>query len=166
MKLFVLGVPCSGKSTICKLINSSYNIRAIDVDDEIVRLNNGAWPEMSHKNEVVIPRVMESLLSANEALVFHSFIDTNDLEALRAAGFTIALLAVSPEELLRRHDRRQSIEGWSNVEWFDWNQNAAAEFERSGLIDEVIDAERPVEAVASDIVALFGKTAPTADKPD
>ena len=155
MKMFVLGVPCSGKSTLCKFINSSCGIRAIDVDDEILRLNDGVWPEIAFKNTVLFPQVMDFLMSTDEVLVFNSFLGIDDAEALRAADFAIALLAVGAGELKRRHEERRLREGWSNVEWFEWNQAAVRELERSGFVDEVIDAERPVESIASDIVAFF-----------
>lgn len=156
MKLYVVGVPCAGKSSVCARINNGKNgIRAVDVDDEVIRLNGGTWPTIERKNAVIFPQILKDLLSAKQALVFNSFLERDHAEALRAAGFTIALLNVGEPELLRRHEQRSQLEGWSNREWFDWNQQAIRDLRDSGLIDLVIDAERPLNEVADDIVDRF-----------
>jgi shikimate kinase len=155
VKLFVVGVACSGKSTICKYINSLSIIRAIDIDDEIMRLNGGIWPEISYKNEVIFPQVVKSLLLMENALIFNSFLHQSDAKILRNTGFTIALLSVPSDELRRRDQERQMLEGWSNSEWFEWNQAHVHELKESGLVDVVIDGNRPVELVARDLIALF-----------
>ncbi len=49
--------------------------------------------------------------------------------------------------------QREAEEGWTNVEWFDWNLAHVLELRATGLVDTVIDAEQPPADVAAAIVA-------------
>jgi hypothetical protein len=129
-------------------------VNAVDFDDEILRFNGGVWPDIETKNEVVRPKAMNHVLSLSEVILFHSYMSSDDLYRLRDTGFRVVLIEVSEAELRRRDAQRQVEEGWTNIEWFDWNQAAIAEVRASGLVDAVISGERDVAAIASDILRL------------
>jgi hypothetical protein len=153
VRLFVLGAPCAGKSTVAELLGRR-DIHVIDTDDEIVRLNGSVWPDIETKNERFVPIVLETAAALREVVLFNSYMPLDHTRRLRAGGFAVALLQVSEDELLRRDRRRLAREGWTNVEWFDWHQSVITEHCAAGLIDHLIDGERDPAAIAQELIAL------------
>ncbi len=146
-KLFVAGPPCSGKTTLAKHLSSVYGLNAVDFDDEILRANGGTWPDIETKNAIVRPKAFEAVLASDVIVLFHSYMSPDDLRRLRAAGFRVALIEVSEEEIRRRDARRQDEEGWTNIEWFDHNQACIREIRNSGVVEFFISGEQEVESV-------------------
>lgn len=159
-RLFVVGAPCSGKSTVAAFLRDEFRVNAIDVDDEILRLNDGVWPsDLDTKNEVLLPRVLNEALQMESVVLFNSYLFVSHAAQLREAGFRILLLEVPEEELRRRDASRFAKEGWTNIEWFDWHQSVISELRAHGFIDQVIPGDQEVRAVAraiSDEVAPPG----------
>lgn len=153
MKLLVVGAACAGKSTIAVYIRGVLELKAVDIDDEIVRLNGGTWPDIPTKNEVVMPKVMEELAAAKDVLVFGNP-RLEEVQFLRRAGFKVVLLEVSSEELRRRDAIRLAEEGWTNIQWLDYNQATLNEMQVHNLFDHAISGERDVGSIAADILKL------------
>ncbi|MFM8528867.1 MAG: hypothetical protein ACKOD2_04170 [Ilumatobacteraceae bacterium] len=152
MRLFVLGAPCSGKSTIAGALHDD---AVIDVDDEIVRLNGGTWPDIETKNEKLLPAVLEAAAQRVRVLVLNSYMPLKRTRWLKAQGFEVVLLDVPVDELRRRDAVRFEAEGWTNREWFDWHQAVIGEHLDADLIDHLIDGSRPTAAVAADLRRLL-----------
>jgi hypothetical protein len=168
MKLFVLGAPCSGKSTVVGLLRTDrHDVDLIDVDDEILRLNGGTWPDIETKNEHYLPIVLEAAAARPVVVLFNSYMPLERTNWLRSNGFAVVLLAVPDAELRRRDRIRLEEEGWTNIEWFDWHQSVIREHLDGGNVDHVIDGHRPPALVAADITALLGSSPhdATADAP-
>lgn len=66
---------------------------AIDMDDEILRLNGGVWPDITTKNNVVLPKVLRAVCEMDEVVLFNSYMT---VERTR-------LLALSPNPSLSRN---------------------------------------------------------------
>ncbi len=157
MKLFVLGAPCSGKSTVAMSLRSA-DIPVIDVDDEVVRRNEGTWPDIDTKNEL-LGHILADAAALPAVVVLNSYLPLDRTAALREDGFAVALLDVAPDELRRRDARRLAEEGWTNIEWFDWHQSVIRDHLDAGLVDHVVDGDRPPADVAADLLALVGQLA-------
>ena len=148
MKIFILGAPASGKTTIAAQIREVSDVKAIDVDDEIIALNNDVWPDIETKNNILLPRVIDEATKADNVILFNSYMPVKELEKLRDAGFKIVLLEVSEKELKRRHIERQTVtEGWRNEEWFDWHQTIIKELHNKGYIDDVMSGEQTTQEI-------------------
>ena len=132
------------------------DVVAIDTDEAIVARNDGVWPDMARKNEVLIPAVLDDAERLDEVIVLNSFSLAEWTARLRAS-FTIVLLDLPADEQARRDEQRFAEEGWTNREWFDWHRQEVAAQRDAGLFDHVVDAARPVEDVAADLLRLLGR---------
>ena len=155
MKLFVLGAPCSGKSTVARALRRSHDA-VIDVDDELVELNGGTWPDIDTKNEKLLPLVLEAANAMPSVVVFNSYMPMDRTRWLKGEGFEVALLDVPAEELRRRDKCRFEAEGWTNIEWFDWHQSVIRDHLDAALVDHVIDGSRPTDEIIADLIHCLG----------
>ncbi len=153
VKLLVVGPLASGKTTIARHLQST-TITIVDLDDELVRLNGGVYPDIDTRKAVVAPRALAAAAALSDVVLLHSTFDPGDVRALRAVGFMTVLLEVSHAELTRRHRLRLREEGWSNEDWADDNRAQIAELRRLSLFDHIVDAERPPAVVATDLLRL------------
>jgi hypothetical protein len=151
--LFVVGISCAGKSTLTRRLRACSSLNVVDMDDEIARVNGGTWPDIPTKNEVVLPKVLENLRAVPDVVLFGS-LPVGRTQELREAGFCTALLAVSEAELRRRHAVRLDEEGWTNVQWFEYEQSVLRDLRDHDVFDVVVDGEQTVAEVAGDILAL------------
>jgi hypothetical protein len=148
VRLFVLGAPCGGKSTVTTCLRRR-GIDVSDADDEIVRLNGGVWPDIETMNERFLPRVLDIAGSKPEVVLFNSSMPLDRTRQHRDRGFVVVLLDVSEEKLRRRDRVRLAAEGWTNIEWFDWHQSVIREHHEAGLID----GERDPDEIAAELIA-------------
>jgi len=153
VKLLVIGPLCAGKTTVARHLRSG-PVAIMDFDDELVRLNGGTYPDIETRKTVTAPLALANASAMTDVILLHSTLDVDDVRTLKAAGFTTALLEVSPSELRRRHRVRFEEEGWTNEAWFDDNQVLMNELRQQGLFDHVVDAERDPAVVAAALVRL------------
>jgi hypothetical protein len=161
VKVFVVGAPCAGKSTVCRHLRT-LGLNAIDMDDEIVGLNGGEWPDITTKNEVLQPKVLEAVIAMPDVVLFNSYMTVERTLQLRQAGFRTMLLDVSESELRRRNDVRLAEEGWTNIEWFDWHQAVIQQLRANHLIDHVVSGEQDATLAAAEILRLASDPPPRA----
>jgi hypothetical protein len=155
MRTLIAGAPCSGKTTASRLLREVHLRNAVECDDEIVRLNGGAWPgDFDTKNHVLLPQVLHAAAMSDDILLFNSYTPLVYVRRLRRAGFRILLLDVSDEELLRRHEQRLAEEGWTNIEWFDTSKDMIEELRSTGWIDDTISGHVPPQEVASTLLRI------------
>ena len=121
-----------------------------EADEEVVRRNGGSWPDIPTKNERLMPLVVEEALAHDEVVLLNGHLPAT----VQRGAFVVVLLDVPDDELLRRHEQRRREEGWTNVEWFDWNRDHLRQVRADGWIDHVIDGTRPPDEVAAELAAL------------
>ena len=153
-RVFVLGVPCSGKTTIAGHLRATLAATILDMDDEVVRRNGGVWPDIDTKNDVFVPQVLDAASALDDVLLLNSYSQLPWTKRLRADGFTIVLLDLAPAEQQRRDERRHAEEGWTNREWFAWHRAVIDEHLDADLIDVVVDAAGATADTADQIAAL------------
>lgn len=154
MRLFVVGPPCSGKSTVSQLLRERWRVNTVDMDDEIMRLNGGTWPTIEVKEAVLQPQVLAQVVAMDSVILFNSYMQVSRTAMLRGAGFLTVLLAVDEQELRRRDQQRLADEGWSNGHWLDWHQANVAALQDAGQVDAVVSGEQDPEAVAEALLVL------------
>lgn len=159
MKLFVFAVQCAGKTTVAKYLRMNTNFNVVEIEDEILKLNAGRWPKDDHfKEEVLIPQILEQICAMPEVIFFENHMSVERTVQLKKAGFSVVLLKVSRDELLRRNQRRIEKEGYDDAsKWIDSEIENASELERHKLIDASIDGESSTEEVAGGIINLARK---------
>jgi hypothetical protein len=154
VRAFVLGAACAGKTTVCTNLRarSDLDLNVVDMNDEILSLNGGVWPDIRTKNEVLQPKVLDAVCKMSTVLLFNSYMSVDRMRRLRRAGFCTVLMDVSEAELRRRHRIRLREEGWDNSQWFDWNQSVIEELRKRRMFDHVISGEREPAVVAAEIL--------------
>lgn len=66
----------------------------IDVDDELVRLNGGTWPDIDTKNEQLLPIALEAAATTSRIVVFNSYMPLDRTRWLKEQGFDVVFLDV------------------------------------------------------------------------
>jgi hypothetical protein len=149
-----MGVACAGKTTLARHLRACSTFNVVDMDDEVMRFNDGTWPDIQTKNTVVLPKVLAHVCGMSEVVLFGS-LPVERTQELRRAGFCTALLEVSQAELRRRHSVRLAEEGWTNVQWFEHDQEVLRDLRANNVFDHFIDGERIVASIGDDIITLL-----------
>lgn len=155
VRTFVLGASGSGKTTLCRLLRSRGSTTVMDMDDEIVRVNGGTWPEsIEAKARLIEPVVLDLVCSLDDILLLYSHMPVKRMERLRREGFRTALLDVDRDELTRRLASRAVEEGWDNSQWLDWNLEEIRALAEAGMFDLVVSGDRAPSDVADDLLRM------------
>lgn len=151
MKLFILGASASGKTSLANRLRETTKAQIVDIDDAILELNHGVWPDIETKNSFFLPKVIEQACRLPNVVLLNSYMPLRLLKRLRSTGFSIVLLEVSIEELKRRQALREKDEGWTNMRWVDWNEKAITDIKRSGFINRTISGKQDVDSIIREI---------------
>lgn len=157
-KIIVIGTSLTDKTILVKHLQKSQKIKVSEIDEELTRLNDGAFPtDDKYKTEVLAPIVKSELLE-NEEIIFFSntdYFSPDDLRIVRLAGFKIVQLVLTKYEMETRNTDRVENEGYEDhSEWFDGMLEYQREIFNLGLVDMVIDASRPTEEIAKDLINI------------
>lgn len=155
MRLLVVGPNGAGKTTVSRQLRAA-GLPVVDLDDELVRLNGGVYPDDETRKNVVAPQAWANVKAMPKVVVLHAVLTPEEVSGLRSAGFTTALLEVAEPELRRRHQKRLAEEGWSNEEWLHANLALIESLREHDLFDHIIDAQQEAVAVAKDVLRLAG----------
>jgi thymidylate kinase len=149
----ILGPQCAGKTTLKKILGASLPQRLVEEDELFTELNGGAYPtDLQRKERELRPRLDAAIRELGEAVYFTSYCDEPLLRELKDRGFKLIQLDLSRQEFERRNGRRVAEEGYADArEWADSIFGAHEKIRESGLVDLVVDADQPAEAVASEI---------------
>jgi shikimate kinase len=109
MKILLLGLSGSGKTTVAKLIAEKFKLKLVEADDKVEEINGGTWPD----NDETITKGFriandEALLSDNILYVI-SWLTHKEIKKFVKAGFKIVEMHADFEELVRRKKERDNI---------------------------------------------------------
>jgi shikimate kinase len=143
VKLFLLGAPCAGKSTLVPRLRESLGCPVLDMDDELLSLNGGVWPDLEIKRALTSQVIAEASRLVDVVLA-HSIVDDEQVASLRTTGWIVGLLD-APEEVLRtRADERLTRDGWSNVEWLPMHLSVIEDLSARHTFEYVFDGTLPI----------------------
>jgi adenylate kinase family enzyme len=152
--MFLLGAPCAGKSTLVPLLREALGCPVLDMDDELLRLNGGAWPALDVKRALT-DKVLADASGHPDAIVAHSYVDDEQLVSLKDAKWLIGLLDL-PEHVMRsRAAERLARDGWSNVEWLPWHLHKIDQLRAEQAFSYVFDATLPTATLARAVADIM-----------
>jgi adenylate kinase family enzyme len=154
MQLFIFGAQCAGKTTTVRSLAAKTTLPIIEMDDEIMRLNNGVWPkDMKYKEQMLDPQVYQLVADMPDVIFFENHMSVEQTRQFKEAGFSILLIEVSRDELLRRNKQRVKEEKYDDAsKWIEMQLENIDELQRNHLIDFTIDREQSVNKVIQDLV--------------
>lgn len=156
-KAIIIGTSLAGKTTLIRYLRKIGNLQIQEIDEELTQLNGGSYPkDDSYKNTVLAPQIKAKVL-LNENILFFTnahYFTSEDLETARQKGFKIVQLFVDKGELEKRNKRRMKNEGYDDhSQWFDSMLQYQKEIKDKGLVDKVIETNKPVEKVAHELIS-------------
>ncbi len=143
VKLFLLGAPCAGKSTLVPRLRESLGCPVLDMDDELLSLNSGVWPDLGIKRALTSQVIAESS-RLDDVVLAHSIVDDEQLASLVATGWIVGLLEAPDEVLRTRADERLARDGWTNVEWLPMHLSIIERLSAQQAFSYVFDATLPI----------------------
>lgn len=108
MKIILLGITGSGKSTIAQKIASVFGIQVIEADNEVIRLNNGLWPKEEQIIDKYFQIISDKVLEMDNIVYVISWLSKKRVKQFFDKGFKIIELHASIEELLKRKVQRDN----------------------------------------------------------
>ncbi|MEK7129785.1 MAG: hypothetical protein AAB803_02085 [Patescibacteria group bacterium] len=159
MKAIIIGTSLSGKTTLVNHLRSQGNLPLFEMDDELVRTNNGSYPDdVKYKHHVLAPQIIKDILRKEEIIFFTNadYFTDEDLKTAKNIGFKVIQLEVGLDELKRRNEVRVQKEGrddWSR--WFEGMLKYQKDIKEKGLVDKVIAMNQPIEDAAKDLLTFL-----------
>ena len=158
-KVIIIGTSLTGKTMLIRYLREKSNLQIQEIDEELTKLNGGSFPkDDNYKNTVLVPQVKAKVL-LNENILFFTnahYFTPEDLLTVRQKGFKIVQLFLNKEELEKRNKQRVQNEGYEDhSRWFDSMLKYQKEIKDKGLIDKVIETNKPVEEVAQELMTFL-----------
>jgi|SRR3989344_882142 len=107
-KLLLLGITGSGKSTISGVIGQALGLKILEVDQEVIRLNNGLWPKDGDIIRKYMLATNDTVLKMDSILYVTSWLNKEDIKKFYEKEFKIIELHANFEELLKRKIKRDN----------------------------------------------------------
>jgi len=158
MKVIIIGSSLSGKTTLVKELRKNNCPLVSEMDEELTTLNKGEYPlDIDYKNNILLPKVIKKVLNQKDIVFFTNanYFSEKDLKKAKNLGFKIIQLNVDYQELLNRNSNRIKTENYQDSSpWLKGMLAYQKDIQENGLIDAVIDANKPV----SEIIHTLEKT--------
>lgn len=161
-KAIIIGTSLTGKTTLIRYLRETSNLQIQEIDEELTKLNDGSYPkDNNHKNTVLAPQIKAMVLDSKDILFFTNahYFTPEDLQAARSKGFKIIQLFVDKEELEKRNRKRIENEGYEDhSQWFDSMLQYQKEIKEQGLVDAIIETNKPVEEISQELINFLDQT--------
>jgi hypothetical protein len=155
-KLIILSPSCGGKSSLMRYLREHTDLHIAETDEEIMKTNNGVWPDDELKNKVLVPKTTNEIISRENVIYFASYIPTELLQKAKEKGFKIIVLETPLEVLKKRNTNRMKIEGYDDVsQWFKGQLDNYQSLAENHIIDQEVNGNQTVEKVAAEIKSLI-----------
>lgn len=153
-KILVLAPSAGGKSTTTRYLRENTDLNIIETDEEVVRANGGKWPETGKDKELVY-KTARQIIDRDDLVYFMKDMPADLLHLAREKGFKVINLSLDMDQLLARNAKRMEQEGYQDASpWFEGQLRQIDEYRDLGLIDQEIDASKPVDEIAKQIIDL------------
>jgi len=109
MKLLLLGLSGSGKSTVAKLVAEKLKIKLIEADDTVEKINGGIWPDNDETITKGFRIANDEALQSDNILYVISWLTHKEIKKFIEAGFKIIEMHADFDELVKRKKERDNI---------------------------------------------------------
>lgn len=158
-KAVIIGTSLSGKTTVIRYLRENTQLFIKEIDEELTTLNGGSYPNDDvYKHTVLAPKIIAKVLESEKILFFTNvdYFTPENLFAARQKGFKIIQLYVDKEELNKRNKYRIENDGYEDhSQWFDAMLQYQTNIKDKGLVDTVINTQKPVETIAQELIAFI-----------
>lgn len=110
MKIVLLGLTGSGKSTTAPKLADHFKLNLLEADDEVIRHNKGIWPKDEGTIDKSFKTTNAKVLTMDNILYVISWLNKEWLSKFAKAGFNIIELHADMEELIKRKKRRDNVQ--------------------------------------------------------
>ncbi len=108
MKLLLLGLSASGKSTVAKKISEKFNLKLLEADDTVEKINGGTWPDNDETITKGFKIANDEALQSDNILYVISWLTHKEIKRFLNAGFKIVEMHAEFEELVKRKLKRDN----------------------------------------------------------
>jgi adenylate kinase family enzyme len=157
-KAIILGLQCSGKTTLKRYLESKFDLPLLEDDELFTELNDGEYPsDTEYKEKTLRPMLNEKIKSSDNIVFLTTYIEKSLLKELKEKDFKVIQINLERDEFNRRNIKRMKEEGYddANQEWTDDIFKYHKEVRDEGLVDKVIEADKPVEEIADELVSFL-----------
>ncbi len=112
MKILILGLSGSGKSSIAPKLAEKYNLGLIEADDKVMDVSHNKWPFDDKLIDEVFESTNRLVLNKDSVLYVISWLETERIKEFRDKGFLIIEMHADYEELLKRKIKRNGMKEW------------------------------------------------------
>jgi adenylate kinase family enzyme len=156
IKAIIIGPPLVGKTTIVNYLRSKTSLQVLELDEELVKLNNGVWPsDEEHRNKVLVHKVVDEVKNMDNVIFFTTYFGVEDLRRVKEGGFKVLQLMLEKDELLKRNITRMQGRESDATKDVENNLRLQDDIKKAGVIDKTIFTNKPVAEVVSEILAYL-----------
>ena len=154
-KIIILAPSCGGKSSLMRYLREHTDLHIAETDEEVMKANNGVWPDNELKNKVLVPKTTNEIITRENVIYFASYIPTELLQKAKEEGFKIIFLETPLEVLNKRNTNRIKIEGYDDVsQWFKGQLDNYQSLTENNIVDQEVNGNQTVEKVADEVKNL------------
>lgn len=139
MKILILGLSGSGKSTVSRKLANKYNLTLIEADDEVLKANGGVWPHDYNTRDEFIDKIFEEtnkkVIEMNNVIYVTSWLTPERIKDFRSKRFVIVEMHADFDVLVKRKNGRDG-ESEERVEKF---KNTYISYFQTILAQDMLD---------------------------
>jgi broad-specificity NMP kinase len=154
--LVIYGSPAVGKTTLVEYLRNNSDLNISELDEEILKENNGVWPnDAQYRNSVIVQQVLQRIAEQEANSIFvTSGLNATFVQNLRKHNGKVALLFLTEQKLIERNNKRIVESGHDVIDQIKLNLNDQERLKKEVGFDYTIDATRSVEEIADEIIKL------------
>ena len=155
-KAIVIGPSTTGKSTLVAYFRENTAVPVSESDEELTRMNGGTYPHgFEYRMAHIVPKMIEDILGQERMIFFSNthYFAPDDLIKARQKKFKVMQLSLARELMVSRSKYRQEHDGYEDhTQYFDSMLAYQQDILERGLVDNVIDTNKPVQEIAAEIL--------------
>lgn len=156
-KVIMVGPQLVGKTTLVRYFRAHTDLPVLELDEEIMRLNNGVWPkDDNYKNQILVPKIENDIKNRKNSIFVTSYFSKENIKDAKQNGFKVIQLELGIKKLKNRNVYRMKHEGYDDAsKWFQQNLRYQKQIQKEGLVDKMIYTDKAVEKVAREIIKFL-----------
>ncbi len=109
MRLLILGLSATGKTTLAHALYTITDAPVVDVDDAVRAITGGSWPENIETLDALFESVNRDVITMPRAVFLTSWLTTTQIREFANAGWTLIELHAEVHERINRRIQRGDV---------------------------------------------------------